>query len=429
MRICVNEISRTVGHINLDVEVGEDGIDARISVLNDPRFIEALTMGREYFKIPEITSRICGPCSISHTIAPITALEKAIGVEVSDDVRLLRETAVLCEIVENHVVHLYVLTLPDYMGYRSTMELARKHPEILRRALALKATVTQAAEALTGRLVHPNACVVGGFTRVPSKGRLEKIRGELKDLIELAVETADLFMDLEYPELTVDGDVWSAVYGGYTFIGDKLVFSDGNILSSSDYDKAFSEQAVPYSTSKIVTVRGLPVYVGARARLNLRWSSLSDLAKEYVKCLRLPLRNPYDNVKAQAIEVVHCLEKAIENLDHLVDTAAKGIKALTRVRIKGGEGVGVKEAPRGILIHHYRVSDAGIVTYANVITPTTINSGHVEAAAERLVEAYREKEIGIERLRFDLERLIRAYDPCLGCATHTVRINIRGYDP
>ena len=429
MRVDVSEISRTVGHINLDVEVRDDGVDARLSVLNDPRFIEALTMGREYFRVPEITSRICGPCSISHTIAPITALEKAMGVEVSDDVKLLRETAILCEIVENHIVHLYVLTLPDYMGYKNTVELARNHPEVLKRALTLKATVTRAAEALTGRLVHPNACVVGGFTRVPSKGRLEKIQGELKGLIEHAVETADLFMNLEYPELTVDGDMWSAVYGGYAFIGDELMFSDENIVSSLDYNKVLSEQNVSYSTSKKVTAHGLPVYVGARARLNLRWRDLSDLAKEYVKELRLPLRNPYDNVRAQAVEVVHCLEKAVENLDYLIDAAARGIKALTKVEARKGEGVGVKEAPRGILIHHYRVSETGIITHANIITPTTINSGHVEIAAKRLVEIYREEGAGVERLRFDLERLVRAYDPCLGCATHTIKISIRGYDP
>jgi len=429
MKINLGEISRLVGHIDLNIEIREEQVEAKLSILNDPRFIETLVIGRKYSEVAEITSRICGPCSISHTLTPIIAIEKAMGVEVPEGVKQLRETATLCEIAENHIVHLYILTLPDYMGYKSTVELAKSHPELIKNAIILRKRLTQVAETLIGRLVHPNACLVGGFTRVPNKIKLEKIRDKLREVSKFAREMVDVFMNLEYPELLVNDDLYSAIYEGYNFIGDKLVFSNGQIIDAVEYNGKFKEQSVSYSTSKSVILGDKPIYVGARARINLRWKDISDLAKVYIEQLKLPLRNPYDNVRAQAIEILHCVDNAIRNLDSLVAKANHGdLKGIAKVNIRAGEGVGLKEAPRGVLIHHYRVNREGIVTYANIITPTTINSKHMEVAAERLVCNYMESGISVDQLKFDLERLIRAYDPCLGCATHVIKVNIRGYE-
>ncbi|MHA1664758.1 MAG: Ni/Fe hydrogenase subunit alpha [Candidatus Njordarchaeales archaeon] len=426
MKINLEGIARLVGHIDLNIEIRKDQVEAELSILNDPRFIEALVIGKKYSDVAEITSRICGPCSISHTFTPIIAIERAMGVEVPEDVKQLRETATLCEIAENHIVHLSILTLPDYMGCKSTVELAKKYPKLVKDAITLRQRVTQVGETLVGRLVHPNACVVGGFTRVPNKIKLEKARDKLREALKFAKEMADVFMNLEYPELLVNDDLHSAIYDGYNFIGDNLVFSNGQIIDAAEYNDELKERPVSHSTSKRVTSGDKPVYVGARARINLRWKDISDLAKAYVEQLKLPLRNPYDNVRAQAIEVLHCVDSAIRNLDNLAAKANHGnLKGMAKVNIRAGEGVGLKEAPRGVLIHHYRINEEGIVTYANIITPTTINSRHMEVAAEQLVCKYMENGISEDKLKFDLERLIRAYDPCLGCATHVIKVNIR----
>jgi len=430
--ISLEHISRIVGHIDLNVEVKDGKARASLEILNDPRFVEALVLGKRYYDVPEITSRICGPCSLSHTLTPIVALEKAVNVQVPEEIKMLRETAILCEIAENHVVHLYLLTLPDYLNCQDTIELAKKRLDLLKSAMALRSSAACVVRAIAGRVVHPNACIIGGFTKLPSEEKISVLISELKRARDYAVKTVDLFLELEYPNLALRDDLYAAIHSndGYPVLGDSIIFSNDKVIQASRYHEAIKEEAVPYSTSKRITTEGRVFYVGARARVNIHWKKLSDDAREYAKSLGLPLTNPFGNIKAQAIEVLHCIDKAIENLEALKDAVSEKVLKLDALpRAIEGEGVGLKEAPRGILIHHYRVDRTGRICYANIITPTTINSGHIEYAAEKLVEKSLDSGVDVNEVKLNLERLVRAYDPCLGCATHLVRVNIRGYEP
>jgi len=416
-----------VGHADLEVDVGEEGVKARFKVLNDPRFIEAIVVGKKFHEVPGIVSRICGPCGLSHTLTSAIAIENALRLDVPEHVRLLREAAILGEVVENHLIHLSLVALPEYFGCRDVFQLARMKPEALRQVFSLRSGISRVVEAIAGRMVHSNAAEVGGFTRTPSREKLERMRDALRGLLKPLAEFAEMLMESEYPELRVDGDLYLCISGGYSFIGDRVILSNGRSFSARDYQHALIEEVLPHSTSKHVTADGLPTYTGARARENLRADRLSEPARRYVKTHDVPLRNPFDNMRAQAVELIHCAHEMIEEIEHAIELPSLAISRTTsEVRAAEGEGIGLSEAPRGLLIHHYKLNREGIVTYANIITPTAINAKHVEVAASELVKRYFYEDAPIGELQHYLEKLVQAYDPCLGCATHSIRITIRG---
>lgn len=419
--IVVYPVTRIVGHAELRVTFSDGSPRAEFKVLNDPRFFERIVVGKDFRQVPWIVSRICGPCSLSHTLCSISALEAALGVDVPEQVLRLREAAVEIEVAENQLVHFALLALPDYLGLGGPLAMAKEKPELMKKVLKLRSSLVKAAEALVGRLTHPNACVVGGFTKEPLPERLERVAKELASLISDAEEVARLAMNLSYPSLSVDGERLLVVGGdGYAFTGSSLILEGQGILKPLDYTRVLRETAVRHSTCKRVTAGEDPVYVGARARLNARGlKQLTDRARDLASDLKLPLVNPYDNLKAKAVEIVHCIERASQILSDLADEARQqGLRLRVKVEARAGEGVGVKEAPRGVLIHHYVVGSDGRIEKANIITPTTINSYHLEKASENLASA----RGAITDLRSELARLVRAYDPCLGCATHAVGI-------
>jgi coenzyme F420-reducing hydrogenase alpha subunit len=423
MEVKVAPVSRVVGHIELDIKIEGEDVKARLKVLNDPRFIEALVVGRRFDEVPELTSRICGPCSVNHTIAPAIAMENAVGFTPTEDVKMLRE--VLCNGVniQNQAVHLYFLSLQDFVGEDSFTDLVQKHPKLLKTGLKLMNCGNRLVESIAGRVVHPNAVVVGGFTKTPTKEKIESVIRELRESRESALETADLFLGFNSQELKSPSDLHLVTSGenDYPFIGDSLQASDGYVFPSRDYRKYIQEEAQSYTTSKYCLLNDSRFYVGSRARLNMHAKGLSDSAKEYAAKMKLPLTNPFENIHAKAIEVLHCVENSIETLESLKD---KSLKTRSKVEAKEGEGVGTLEAPRGVLIHNYAIDKNGIVTKGNAITPTALNGKHAEASLEELVRSRIDKVKNNEELKRELENLVRAYDPCLGCATHLVQVNI-----
>jgi len=425
--ISVPGIDRIVGHVTLDIDLERGTLDARFKVLNDPRFIEAIVLGKKYYEVPSIVSRICGPCSISHTITSTMAIEKALGVSVPEPVRILRRIAVLGEDAENHLLHLTLVCLPEYFGYADLIEVAKYKPELLKSILLIRSQLSKIMEMFSGRFVHPNTLTIGGFSKIPGKTKLEEARNMLREIRGRIIEIAEIFLETEFPEFEVIMEACASLRDDYLYIGDEIITSDERKVKADDYRKVLIEDVQPYTTSKRVTLDGLPVYVGARARVNLKADMLSDRAKLYLKTRRFPLRNPFDNLQAQAIELIHCMD-AMETLieEVLGILEAKPIYGRSGVTVREGTGVGLSEAPRGILIHHYEVNRWGNVVYANVITPTTINSRHVEVAALELIRHHFYEDTPATEIERYLRKLVQAYDPCLGCATHSVKIDIRG---
>jgi len=412
-------VDRVFGHLVLELSVDGENALARFLSKQEFRFIEGIVRGRRFYEVPFIMSRICGACSIAHFLTSIYALENAMKIEVPEDVKVLRDLMNQIQVAQNNVVHLLFLAVPDYLGATNLEELIKYKPEIIKGCMRLNSLCLQVTNLLGGRIVNPNTCNVGGFYSEPEPAKVRKAVELLKEAEELAKGLVDFTFQLQLPVLEEVSQTYAVLDSprDYLVKGDDIILSTGVRISAEDYRKVFVEKVVEGSTSKVVTADNQSLYVGPRARVNAYYERLREL-EDYVSVFSPPSRNPFDNVRAKAMEVLYVIKSL---RDKLSEVAERKLRLRVDFTVKEGEGVGVLEAPRGLLIHHYRVDSNGVITYANVITPTVFNSKHIEECAERLaVQEVRKGSFNIEKLRRLTAMLIRAYDPCLPCATHVI---------
>ncbi len=411
-------IDKVFGHLELRISLKENEVDSRFRVTQDARLVEAIIEGKKYDEAPLIASRICGACSIAHFLASVTAVENALGVELPEDAIVLKEVMNKVQIAQNNVVHLYFLALPDYYGVKSLGELLAVKPEIARKGFQLNSLCLQAVDLLAGRIVNPNTYRVGGFAKTFPREKIERIIKVLKKAEEYAREIVEHVVELKTPELRDPAPNYLVAESpiGYLSLGDHIVGSDGERFHGLKYQEYLKEEIVEYSNSKAYLYKGKVFYVGSRARLLAYGERLVGLG-DYVSKISYQLDNPFNNLKAKALEILYTITDSREKLEELKD---KALKLRTEVKLREGEGVGVLEAPRGLLIHHYRVNRDGKIIYANIITPTAMNARHIEVSAKALGGKLLEENAGIDEVKRQASMLIRAYDPCLPCAVHVI---------
>lgn len=448
----MDDLSRVEGHGRITVEVGPTG-DANMIELNifeGPRFFEALVRKRHYSEVPSVVSRICAICSVGHRIASIHGIESALDLHVPSRVRLLRELLVHGMFIESHILHLYFLALPDFLGASGALLLVPSHPDAVYAALRLKKLGNAIQEVVGGRAIHPENPVVGGFGKAPGPEELARLRDELVGSLPAFVDTTRLFMDLDYPELDGGENVFYALEPaeqGFGYLGHMLVGSDGTRIPADLYREVFTETTVPHSTAKHSFARGQSYMVGALARLNLFGGRLAGRPGELFReaagrtaGFRLPSHNPLHNNPAQAIEAVYSAERAIDIIKELLGGDGKDVSCDPGPRAslqadlepsrqdnpqdgsgsREARGVGAIEAPRGTLFHDYTLDGEGKVIRANVVTPTAQNLANIERFIRHQVS--RLHADGKENLVRSLEVLVRAYDPCISCSTHLVEL-------
>jgi len=411
-----SKVDRVFGHLEVQVDLRDKDVKTKFVAMDDLRFFEHVVIGRKFTEVPYIVSRICGACSIAHFLASVNAVEDALKVEVSEDVMMLKEVMNKIQIAQNTVVHLYFLAILDYLNSKNLNELALSKPELVKSAIILNSLCLQATKLLAGRIVNPNTYVVGGFTKNLTKEVLEKTVKTLDKAEKVARELIKPIIDLNLPRLE-DPEPHYVVLDpptGYLSMSDYIVGSDGVRFRKSEYLNYISEGVSEYSTSKYCLYNGKTFFVGPRARLlafSERLSGVSDI----VGHVREELKNPFANLKAKAVELLYCIANSKEVLSSL---KGRDLNIRTDVKVRAGEGVGVIEAPRGLLIHHYRLNEQGIITYANVITPTVMFSKHVEVATKSLSKKLLEEGVSLTEVEAKVGALVRAYDPCLVCAVH-----------
>ncbi|MEM4576006.1 MAG: Ni/Fe hydrogenase subunit alpha [Candidatus Nezhaarchaeales archaeon] len=422
--IVIEHLTRVEGHGAIRVLIdGSKVKDVKLELFEGPRFIEKILVGKMYYEAPDIVARICSICPEPHQIATVEAIEKAFRASVGRQIKLLRELQLLADVISSHALHLYFLALPDYLGYPDVFSMTSKYGQEIRVGLQLKKTGNAIKETVSGRSIHGCTVKPGGYTRIPSVEELEWLSKLLKQSIEGALMTVKLFSSFDYPDFARDENVFMAVDPGsaYGFSGDHILISTGEKYPVEEYKLLTNEVALPYSTAKRSTYRGKSFMVGALARIALNGSKLRGQAAEMLKDVesKLDLMNPLTNNLAQAIELVYAIGRAIDIIDELLD---EGLKQDTEVRLKPVKGLGAScvEAPRGTLYHCYELDDDGRVVKADIVTPTAQNAANIEKyikiSVERLLpRAYRELE------RF-LELIARAYDPCISCATHLIKV-------
>ncbi len=421
-KINVHYLTRVEGHGNIVVDLKDGAIkELRWEIPEAPRFFEAMLRGQSYADAPHITSRICGICSIGHTVASLQGIEAAIGVQPSKQTTLLRKLILHAETVQSHTLHVFYLAAPDFLGVNSVVPLATTHKEPLLKAIGLHSLGNKWSDLIGGRTVHPISLVVNGFTRIPTPEELRDLRQQIMDAIpdlkawvEIAktLEIPDFERETEYIALQRDDE--------YAFYDGVIASTDGDAIPVSQYREKIKEFVVPHSTAKHTSAGRESFMVGALARFNNNYEKLSPLALWAAEQMGLKpvCYNPFMNTIAQLVETAHCFEDGVRIIDELLDM---GLKEEDRsVEIKGGTGVGATEVPRGLLIHEYTVDDGGTITGSNLIIPTNMNHNNIERDLKALTPTIIDKSK--EEITLALEMLVRAYDPCISCSTHLLNV-------
>jgi len=419
--VVIDHLCRIEGNGGINVAI-EDGrvVKVEIDIFEGARFLEALVVGRLYYEVPPILSRICAICSAVHTVISLMAVEDAFDTEPSAQTQLLRELLVQGGNIESHALHLFCLALPDFLGHSSPFALAEDYPQEVKIGLGLKKLGNTIQETVGGRAVHPVNAVLGGFGTVPTKKRLLELKEELRKGLEEALAAVDFVARLRIPDFSQSPTLYAALASSseeYSLFGDKVIFSNGESRKVSSYREICNETVVPHSHAKHSHFKGLPFMVGALARVMLNGHKLDSEAKKAKEKLGLGsfTENILLNNSAQAIEIVYSIKRCIQIIAQLLKRGIKNEKPV-EIRPKAGQGTAALEAPRGILYHSYTFDNEGRITKADVITPTAQNLANLEkdfrALSNRLVDEQK------DALQAKLEMIARAYDPCISCSVH-----------
>lgn len=423
--IKVKHVSRVEGHGNIVVEIDAKGKvkTCRWEVPEAPRFFEAMILGKDWRMVHQITSRICGICSIGHQLASIQATEDAMGIMVSDQVVALRKLALHAENLQSHILHVAYLVLPDLAGVGSIIPLAATHKQELAGAIALHRMANEFSRIICGRTTHPQRLVPGGFTKLPTPTELKDLKKLLEDSVPRLLDLVSLVSSLkgalpdfkretEYVALSSPAEY--ALYWGE--VGTTL---EENPLPGIYYRDFTNEYLVPHSTAKWTKNKTDSLMVGALARFNCNHKRLSPLARSVAGTLGLkpPCTNPYMNSLAQLVECAHSLEDSIRLLDELMDGGLRDEGAPV-IEPRAGKGVSAVEVPRGILFHAYEYDAAGRILNADCVIPTNQNHANIQKDLDALVPTIKDKTE--DEIELITSMLVRAYDPCISCSTHFV---------
>ncbi len=424
----VHHITRVEGHGNINVSI-RNGVVEKCdwSIPEAPRFFEAMVVGRSWSELHHITSRICGICSIGHTLASLKATEDALGITISEQDLKLRKLALHAENMQSHVLHLGFLILPDLMNVGSVIPLASTNLAEVKIVLQLHRTANEMSNLLCGRTTHPQRLIPGGFSKIPSMKELAVMRQKLQDSVTNLQAVAALFKSLagNFPKFERETEFIALTNPNEYALYDGLIAStDTSTAPVKEYLTYTNEYIVPQSTAKWAKHTRDSYMVGALARLNLNYTKLSPMAQTVAEMFDLkPMcYNPFMNSIAQLVETVHSVEDSIKLINEL---EAEGLKTQPEynnptIKVKAGSGVGAIEVPRGILFHDYTYNDKGICTKANCIIPTNQNHGNISLDMKTMVPQIVNKSQ--KEIELALEMLVRAYDPCISCSTHVVKL-------
>jgi sulfhydrogenase subunit alpha len=416
MKINLDYIARVEGEGSVNLEIKEGRLkDLKLKIWEPPRFFEGFLRGRRFDEVPDIVARICGICPVSHMTTSIRALERALDVSPSPEINRLRKLMSLSQIVSSHLIHLCILAMPDYFKLHSVADMLPKFWPEIKRMLRMKDVMNDITALFGGRALHPVAMVVGGFTGSISKDMIGMMVGELESIKGDAIEMLRVISELPFPDLSYESD-FVAIHNppDYAVNEGSIVTDKGINVKEDDYYTLFEEDEVSYSNAKRTVLKGGgSLMSGALARMNIKFDMLHEDAKRAARDIgfHLPDRNPFHNNIGQAIEIVHGISRCIDLLEEL-----SAEKPEVQIKVRGGEGLAITEAPRGLLCHHYVLNRRGVVEKADIITPTAHNFMGMEENLRNLVQQHiHEKK---QEISLKCEMLVRAYDPCFSCSVH-----------
>ena len=421
IEINVHHITRIEGHGNIVVHAADGSIrKIEWQVPEAPRFFEAMVRGKSWEDIQTIVSRICGICSVTHSLAALKAVEDAMKIKVSEQTDRLRMLTHYAEYLESHVLHVGYLVAPDLLGVKSVVPLAASNPDLVKTVIRLHRLANQWMELLAGRMTHPVTFRPGGFAKLPTMADLKKLKKQLQDSMPDLNRVAQAIAGLKgrLPDFVRETEYVALVQKGrYTFYHGTIGSSDmADTLPVQKFESAVNEYVSPQSTAKWAKWHRASYAVGALARYNLSGKYFLPLARRAASDLGLGQKNcnPFFNSLAQLAECFQVLEHSLAIIDELLEKEIKTEKIT--VKPCAGEGAGAVEAPRGILFHRYEFDRNGKCVRANLCIPTNQNHANIQKDFEAFAPLIIKRPPDEAKLL--LEMLVRAYDPCVSCSTH-----------
>jgi len=420
--LSVASLARVEGEGGMHVVVRDGEVrDVELRIFEPPRFFEAFLRGRAYSEVPDITARICGICPVAYQMSACQAVENATGVSIDAQVRALRRLLYCGEWIESHALHIYLLHAPDFLGYESSIDLARDHRDIVERGLKLKKVGNDILNLLGGRAIHPVNVRVGGFYKAPEIADLQPIAERLRWARDASIATARWVATFDFPDLTLEGDL-VALHSEheYAINEGRIASTSGLDISVSEFSEHFGEEHVAHSTALHGRARAGAFTVGPLARYNLNFDQLPQMVKQVAAEVGVgqECRNPFQSIVVRALETVFACDEALR----IIEAYEPPEKPASDIPAVGGTGHGATEAPRGLLYHRYTVDAAGIISDAVIVPPTAQNQPSIEHGLRQFVQ---------DRLHLDdpeltrqCEQAIRNYDPCISCATHFLDLTV-----
>ncbi len=421
--IKVDQLARVEGEGALLVKINDGKVaDVKLRIYEPPRFFEAFLRGRMFTEAPDITARICGICPVAYQMSAVHAMEDVAGVTVDGQLRDLRRLLYCGEWIESHVLHMYMLHAPDFLGYEDALHLAKDKPDLVKQALSLKKTGNDIMTVLGGREIHPINVKVGGFYKLPSREAFAPLIERLKRGKDFAIQTAKLVSTFEFPDFEVDYDFVALHHPSeYAMCEGRIVSSGGLDLAVREYEFHFEERHMPHSNALHSYQKGRGNYcVGPMARFTLNYDTLSATARQVAEDVGLVrgVRNPFKSIIVRSIETIYAIDEALRILSAYDPAGPPSVP----VHPQPGIGFGASEAPRGLLYHRYRIDNEGTILDAKIVPPTAQNQPTIEDDVRKFVTKF--MELPREQLTWKCEQAVRNYDPCISCATHFVKLEI-----
>lgn len=420
----VGYLTRVEGEGTLQLRVrGTEVVEARLRIFEAPRYFERLVVGRTGDEVVDIVARICGICPIAYQMSAVHAFEDLYGIQVDPSVRALRRVLYCGEWIQSHALHVYLLHAPDFLGYPSALAMAADHRAVVEQGLAIKRVGNQLIAALGGRPVHPVSVRVGGFSRAPRRGDLDDVRRALDTAVAQARETVRLVASWDPPELDHPQPLVAMRHPDeYPFNDGRIVSSDGLDLAPGAWRDAFEEHQLEGTNALHARTHDGRVYLlGPTARIALAADQLHPLAAEALAKtgLRDQIRvNIHRSIVARAVELLHACAEARD----LIDGYQPPSEPCVAFTPRPGVAAWSTEAPRGLLHHRYEVDERGQVVHAQIVPPTSQNQGAIEADLAAFAPSV--LDLPHAEATHRLEMLIRAYDPCISCATHFLDLRV-----
>jgi coenzyme F420-reducing hydrogenase alpha subunit len=420
--LSVDDISKIEGKASLSVKVKDDNIEEiQFKITEYKRFYTQAIRGKDVAALPQLCARVCGTCSNAHLLCAIKAVENGLGITPSTQTVTLRELVNYGLNIRDHALHLYVFVLPDLLKIDSILDLDETRAderEILEDTFKIKAAGNALSKAIGGRSVHAPYPSIGGFSILPKEETFPGLIAQLEEIRPRVLRLIKRFYDFKFELYQDTIEFVTYMDKTYSFLSGKILSSDGKQIDEKDVRQYLEHTVIPYSHASGYKFGGKTYFVGALSRLNLGKEYLHpNTLKDCSDMLdKFPSKNAYDNNLAQAVEILHCIDKSIE----ILKTLHIQKEAPVPIVRKKGTGIGVIEAPRGMLFYKLEIDETGKVSNADLIVPT----GQNQIGIEKTLYAYLSANLNKDKheLSHDIEKIIRAYDPCMSCASHFLKV-------